>query len=99
MSEHATIVRILSGRAKAGSESELVETMRPMVEWFGGQDGCFGAQVARLREESSVIAVISRWRDQASLDAALNSEDYRTRTAPGFALVEGEPTLHHYTSL
>ena len=99
MSDHATIVRIFGGRVREGQEDQLREAVRGAVDWLAARDGCFGAQVCRLREDPSVLAVVSRWRDQASLDAAIQSDEYRARTVPALQYVDGEPTTQHYTSV
>jgi quinol monooxygenase YgiN len=93
------VVRILSGRARAGSEGQFLAAVRPAVDWFGSREGCFGAQLCRQKEDSGTLAVISRWRDQQSLDAALSSAEYRPKIEPVFEFVEGEPSVVHYNSL
>ncbi len=98
MTDHATIVRILSGRLKAGMEAELAEAERPAVAWISSLDGCFGAQLCQVKEEPGTFAIISRWRDQAALDAMVNHPEYRDRTALGMSLLDGPPTVRHYTS-
>jgi len=98
MTDHATIVRIFRGRLKAGAEEELEEAERPAVIWLNTLDGCFGAQLCRVKEEPGTFAIISRWRDQAALDAMVNHPEYRERTAPGMGLLDGPPTVRHYLS-
>ncbi|MDQ6771523.1 MAG: antibiotic biosynthesis monooxygenase [Candidatus Dormibacteraeota bacterium] len=98
MTEHANIVRILSARPKPGQDAALASVAQGGARWLATRDGCFGAQASRLREEAGTVAVISRWRDQSSLDAVLQSPEYRTQTAPLFDLVDGRPTAVHYTS-
>jgi quinol monooxygenase YgiN len=99
VSEHAIVVRILSGRARAGSAEQFLAAVRPAVEWLTAQEGCFGAQLCRQKEDPATLAVISRWRDEAALDAALSSEEYRPQIQPVFEFVEGEPLIVHYRSV
>jgi quinol monooxygenase YgiN len=93
------VVRILSGRARAGSEEQFLAAVRPAVEWLNSQDGCFGAQLCRLREDPGTFAVISRWRDQSALDAAVDSPEYSAQVQPGLEFAEGQPAAVHYVSL
>ena len=93
------VVRILSSRVRAGSEEQFVAASTPALEWLNSQDGCFGAQLCRLREDPGVLAVISRWRDQAALDATLSSPDYRQTVQPVVEFLEGQPSAVHYASV
>jgi quinol monooxygenase YgiN len=76
-----------------GKQDELIARIKPSVEAMRSGDGCFGVQVCTVRETPGVVAVISRWANQAALDAILNAGILDQNVIKD--LVTGPPTTEH----
>ena len=68
MAEHAGVVRITTLVPADGQREELIDACRQFDVRALDADGCYGAQVCEVAEDPDTVAVISRWRDRASLD-------------------------------
>ncbi len=99
MSEHAKVVRVATVRPQTGREAELIEVARRQAELLSSLDGCFGAQVCRSDRNPESITVISRWRDQPSLDAYYGSGDFMRARNEALQLVTEQRSVEHYTSI
>jgi quinol monooxygenase YgiN len=68
MPNHATVIRVSHIQPLPGKQNDLVARIMPAVETMRSVEGCFGVQVCTIRETPGVIAVVSRWANQAALD-------------------------------
>ena len=71
MAEHASVVRVARFRPATGKREELIDRLRSGAEGIRQREGCFGAQICTVREDSDAIVAISRWASQAALDQFL----------------------------
>ena len=96
MAEHANVVRVARFRPAPGRQEELVNRLEAGVEGIRQRDGCFGAQICTLTEDPAVVAVISRWANQAALDQFLS--ETTAQRAEAAALVTEPPTTETFVS-
>lgn len=98
MTEHATLVRVTAFTPAPGRRAELVGRLQQLAVVFRQHDGCYGTQVCIPDGHLDAVAVLSRWRDQAALDALLRSDAASgiTELAP---LIGRPPTTHHFHSI
>ena len=68
MAKHATVVRVSHFQPLPGKHDELITRLMSGVSTMRTVKGCYGVQLCNVRETPDVIAVVSRWRDQAALD-------------------------------
>lgn len=97
MTEHAHVISITTYTAQDGRFDDLTQATRPFVQLATDADGCFGAQLCTIAEAPDVVAVVSRWRDQAALDAFVGQ--HAGAGQPADELVASGPTSLHYTAL
>jgi len=72
MAEHAHIVRVARYRALPGATADLGEALRALAEGMRGLPGLFGAQACRLNEDPEWLALVSRWDNEAAMQATGN---------------------------
>lgn len=77
MAEHATVVRIARLLPKPDSGEQVQSLAEEIAIRAREVQGCFGAQVCRLKERPGELALISRWESEQALASALASADYR----------------------
>jgi len=73
MAEHASVIRVTHFQPLPGKHDELIARMQSGVAAIRVADGCFGVQMCDVRESPDLVAVVSRWVNQAALDVILNA--------------------------
>jgi quinol monooxygenase YgiN len=96
VAEHAHVIRVTAFAPADGRREDVAAACRATSERARDADGCFGAQVCDMEEQPDGIAVVSRWRDRASLDAFVEANaDGLGQLA---AMLSGPPVTVHYVS-
>ena len=95
MNEHAGLVRVTTFTATDGNTDRLLEAVRTNARDATQAPGCFGAQVTRVQEHPESLAVISRWRDRAALDAFLGRHESLAHRRVGGLTADGPVALHY----
>lgn len=65
--EHAHVIRVAKYRADPGMRDQLLARMHELAEAMRELPGVFGAQVCTISKAPEWLALISRWRDEASM--------------------------------
>jgi quinol monooxygenase YgiN len=97
VAEHAHVIRVTAYSPADGRRQDVAAACRATSERARDADGCFGAQVCDMEEQPDGIAVVSRWRDRASLDAFLAASAPRLEELA--SLLSGPPVTVHYVSV
>jgi quinol monooxygenase YgiN len=90
---HASVIRVTHFQPVAGKRDEFVTRIMPTVETMRTVKGCFGVRVCDVRETPNVIAVVSRWANQATLDKVVNAGTFNANIMSD--LLVGPPTVEH----
>ena len=91
--DHATVIRVTHFQPLPGKRDEVLTRMMPTVETMRSVEGCFGVRVCDVRESPALIAVVSRWADQAALDEVINAGTFNTNILSD--VLTGPPTSEH----
>jgi len=91
--DHATVIRVAHFQPLPGKHDELVTRMTPTIETLRSVEGCFGVRVCDVKETPGVVAAISRWADQATLDQVVNAGTFNANILSD--LLTGPPTVEH----
>ena len=91
--DHATVIRVSHILPLPGKQNDLVKRITPGVESMRSVEGCFGVQVCTVRETPGVIAVVSRWANQAALDQVVNAGTFNDNIISD--LIAATPTVEH----
>ena len=97
MAEHAHVIRITSFLAAADRRDDLINALRPVAQQASTAEGCFGAQVCQVTEEANTVALVSRWGDEAALQAFFAGSEEGLRAATEAAAASAAPTVHYVT--
>ena len=65
--EHAHVIRIARYRADPGQRDHLLARLHDLAGAMRDLPGLFGAQVCTINEAPDWLALIARWRDEASM--------------------------------
>jgi quinol monooxygenase YgiN len=65
--EHAHVIRVARYRADPGMRDQLLARMHELTGAMRELPGLFGAQVCTVVNAPEWLALISRWRDEASM--------------------------------
>ena len=87
MTEHAIVVRVSRLTPKDDTREQVESLAQDIANRARDVQGCFGAQVCRIKERPDELAVISRWESEEALASAVASQSYRQ------ALTELESTV------
>jgi quinol monooxygenase YgiN len=93
MPDHATVIRVSHIQPLPGKQNDLVARVMPAVDTMRTVEGCFGVQVCTIKETPGVIAVVSRWADQAALDQVESAGTFNDNIISD--LVAATPTVEH----
>lgn len=80
MAEHAHLVRIYKMKPKAGEREQVESLLVELRELANGVEGCFGAQVCRIKEDPDAVGTVSRWDNEEAYAKLRANEDYRRIT-------------------
>lgn len=69
MPEHAQVIRIARYRAEPGARDQMLNLMQQLASAMRDLPGLFGAQVCTIDGSTDWLALVSRWRDEASMRA------------------------------
>jgi quinol monooxygenase YgiN len=67
MPEHAQVIRIARYRADPGARDQMLVLMQQLASAMRDLPGLFGAQVCAVDGSPDWLALVSRWRDEASM--------------------------------
>jgi quinol monooxygenase YgiN len=95
VAEHASVVRVTHFQPASGKRQELTAALQSMADAIRSAEGCFGVQVCAVRELPDVVAIISRWSDQGSLDRVLQGSAVDMSKVE--SLVSSPPASEHLT--
>jgi len=73
MAEHATIVRVARYRPLPGAAADLRAALSALATGMRGLPGLFGAQACRVSGDPEWLALVSRWENEAAMQATGNS--------------------------
>ena len=90
---HATVIRVSHIQPLPGKQNDLVARIMPAVSTMRSVEGCYGVQVCTVRETPGVIAVVSRWADQAALDQVEKTGTFNDNIISD--LIAAPPTVEH----
>src|SRR3982074_2281802 len=93
MPDHATVIRVSHIQPLPGKQNELVARIAPAVATMRSVEGCFGVQACTVRETPCVVAVVSRWANQAALDQVENAGTFNDNIISD--LIAAPPTVEH----
>jgi quinol monooxygenase YgiN len=72
MAEHAHIVRVAKYRPLPGATEDMRAALNALADGMRGLPGLFGVQACRLSEDPEWLALVSRWDDEAAMQATGN---------------------------
>ena len=97
MPEHAQVIRIARYRADPGARDQMLAVMQQLASVMRELPGLFGAQVCAVAGTDDWVAVVSRWRDEASMrDIAGTRAAELTQELAGLA---DEEVLEHLVAI
>src|SRR5437773_4116457 len=91
--DHASVIRIAHFQPLPGKRDELVKRMMPTIDTMRTGQGCFGVRVCDVRETPNVVAVVSRWADQTTLNKVVNAGTFNANILSD--LLTGPPSIEH----
>jgi quinol monooxygenase YgiN len=72
-------MRVIAKRLiKEGKSEELVRIYEQLVTLTRKEDGCVSYGLYRSQDDPRLFAVMEEWKDQASLDAHMQTEHFKT---------------------
>ncbi len=82
-------------QARPGAEGSVAPLVKELAEATRKQDGCISCDPYESAAVPGTFVTVEQWRDQAALDAHLNSPEVRDALArAGQLFIEGGVTVH-----
>lgn len=99
MPEHATVVRVAHLTTNTDSRDQVESVAGEIADRARDVQGCFGAQVCRVKENPDELVLISRWESEEALAAAVADPSYRQAASELEAVVAGPLRTENYISV
>lgn len=80
--------------AKPGSETIVHDALRTLAAATRNEDGCLGYDLFQSQADPTVFVTVEQWREQADLDAHLQSPHLAEALATAGEHLAVEPAIH-----